>query len=369
MDAFGIIPRMMLKGLRLLDVAAVRADIRFAALRKRYYRHFWVNVAQECGAELESLGYGFTRLTRNGASIMVRGPEVRLDDHLTLDLMGNKLLTYRLIAEQGHRVPRHVPFSIGHMAPALRLLTETGRPLVVKPMSGTGGGRGVTTGIISEVSLRLAAMLASRFDVNLVAEEQIDGHSYRLLYLDGRLIDAVRRDPPQVVGDGKSTIAMLAAEETRRRLVAQPYSALSPLLIDREAKLYLASQGLTTRSVPEAGVKITVKRASNQNNAGENHAVRDDVHVSTAVACGRLARSLGVTFAGIDIIARDISQPLDPANGFIGEINTTPGLHHHHLVTGSHTGLSVGSLVAEHLFATEGKHKSAAVFPMQVAAE
>lgn len=345
------IMRAGFQGLRVLDVPGFTADLKFAELRRRYYDQFWFSVAQETGARWRKWSYGYTRLSRNGTDVIVRGPEVRLDDHLTLDLMGNKLLTYELLQEQGFAVPRHVRFSLRNMTPALDLWRDLGRPIVVKPVSGTGGGRGVTTGITDAGSLRMAAFLASRFDLDLMAEEQIEGQSYRLLFLDGRMIDAVRRDPPRLTGDGKRSIARLAAEENRRRLIGQPFTALSPLVIDRDARLYLAAQGLSARSVPAGGEVVVVKRASNQNNASENHVVRHEVHPATAAACARLVTNLGVTLAGIDIIARDIAKPLANGNGLIGEVNTTPGLHHHHLVANPAGGASVGAVLSEYLFA------------------
>src|SRR5688572_32104639 len=58
------------------------------------------------------------------------------------------------------------------------------------------------------------------------SSDLIAGASYRLLYLEGRLIDAVRRDPPTVTGDGYSTIRRLIAHENRRRLERRPFTAL-----------------------------------------------------------------------------------------------------------------------------------------------
>jgi cyanophycin synthetase len=217
------------------------------------------------------------------------------------------------------------------LAPALSLIGTTGRPIVVKPVSGTGGGNGVTTGITSRGDLIRAAWLASRFDTRLVAEEQVEGHSYRLLFLDGELLDAVRRDPPRLIGDGKRTIRALVNAENHRRLTQRPFTALSPLRLDQDALNYLRAQGLTPQSCPEAGETVIIKRAVNQNGAADNHAVTHLVHPLTAAVCARLVTNLGVRLAGIDILARDISRPLLRENGVIGEINTTPGLHHHSL--------------------------------------
>ncbi|MBC8035862.1 MAG: cyanophycin synthetase [Rhizobiales bacterium] len=346
------IKRTAFRSLRLLDVSAEMARLRFAALRRDYYDLFWINAAEQVGATCEKWGFGCHRISRGGLTAIVRLSDVRLDDHLTLDLMGNKLLTYRLLAEQGFAIPRHARFSFSDLGPALSLIGTTGRPIVVKPVSGTGGGNGVTTGVTSRPGLIKAAWLASRFDPDLIAEEQIEGHSYRLLFLDGVLLDAVRRDPPRLVGDGKNTIGALVRAENRKRLSQRPFEALSPLWLDRDALNYLAAQGLTPRSRPVAGETIIVKRAVNQNAASDNHAVTHLVYPATVTSCARLVNNLGVRFAGIDILARDIARPLVRENGLIGEINTTPGLHHHDLVAGRCRGQPVAAELLEHLFQT-----------------
>ena len=347
-----LMKRTAFRALRLLDVPGEMARLRFAALRRDYYDLFWVNAAERVGAACEKWDFGYHRISRGGLDVIVRLSDVRLDDHLTLDLMGNKCLTYRLLAGQGLAIPRHARFSFSDLLPALSLIGTTGRPIVVKPVSGTGGGNGVTTGVTSRGDLIRAAWLASRFDPDLMAEEQIEGHSYRLLFLDGALLDAVRRDPPRLLGDGKNTIHALVRAENRKRLRQRPFTALSPLRLDRDALNYLSAQGLTPRSRPGAGETIIVKRAVNQNAAGDNHAVTHLVHPATVAACARLVTNLGVRVAGIDILARDIAKPLTRENGLIGEINTTPGLHHHHLVAGRADGRSVAAALLEHLFQT-----------------
>jgi cyanophycin synthetase len=344
--------RALFMGLRLADVPGILEHFRFQTLRRRYYDQFWHRAAAEIGADIRKWDAGFLRLNRQGKSVIVRGPDVRLDDHLTLDLMGNKALTYDLMAEQGLAVPRHVRFSVTNMAPALAFLEEHGRPVVVKPNSGTGGGRGVTTGITSPGQLRRAAFWAARFDTDLLAETQVDGHSYRLLFLDGQFIDAIRRDPPRVTGNGTSTIAALVKAENTRRLEGRPFTALSPIRCDRDMANYLAAQGLSLRAVPAQGETVVLKRAANENSSDGNVVVGSEIHPATIAACSRLAVNLGIRLAGIDIIARDIRLPLGPANGLIGEINTTPGLHHHDLIASPRSTPSIAAQLLLHLFDT-----------------
>ena len=68
--------------------------------------------------------------------------------------------------------------------------------------------------------------MASRHDHELILERQAAGHVYRFLFLDGELLDVVRRLPPHVTGDGRSDIRGLVLAENRRRLDAHGHAGL-----------------------------------------------------------------------------------------------------------------------------------------------
>lgn len=355
--------RYFYRAQRLANVPEVIEALRFRELRARYYDALWREAAAEIGASAATTTGGYLRIDKDGLSTFVRQDRVMLDSHLMLDLMGNKAITYALIGEKGCPIPAHRKFTVKQLDAASRFMAEREGPVAVKPVSGTGGGNGVTTGIRTIPALRRAARYASRFDTDLLVEEEIAGHSYRLLYLGGALIHAVRRDPPVLVGDGKRSLSTLAKAETQRRLSANPATALSPLRLDGDAVNWLAEQNLGPSHVPEAGRTITAKKAVNQNAASQNHTVTHDVHPDTAAACGRLVKDLGVEFAGVDILSKDIAVPLEENGGCIGEINTTPGIHHHHLTATPATGLSVAARVLGYMFETgRGTMRLAAIF-------
>jgi D-alanine-D-alanine ligase-like ATP-grasp enzyme len=332
-----------------LGVTSVYRLLRYRDVRSAYYKELWQQAAHNIGAQFSPWEYGYFRIQRDGMTTFVK-ETVMLDDHLTLDIMGNKTLTYSLLREKGCAVPDHCSYTMRSFAKARDFMeTHTG-PLVVKPASGTGGGRGVTTGITNVSALRKASRLASRFNFNLLVEEHILGGSYRLLYLDGKYIDAVRRDPPVVIGDGRRTIGRLIKAENKNRLNALPVTALSPLTIDADCINTLRSQGMSPRSVPESGRSIEVKYAVNENCSSRNHSVKDQVHPDTVAQGARLARDFGVRVAGLDLICKDITVPLSPPDGYISEINTTPGIHHHYLVGEPSKAVPVAEIVLEHLF-------------------
>jgi cyanophycin synthetase len=278
---------------------------------------------------------------------MVRGPEVMLDDHLRLKMAGNKLLTNRLLAEWGLRVVRHRPYDITRVEQASVFLGELGGPAVVKPSRGSGAGRGVTTGVTTRARLGAASRAAARVAWDLMIEEQVPGASLRLLVLGGRVVDAIRRDPPSVVGDGRTGLRGLLDLETARRLEAPDVRALHPLTLDLEARFHLEDQGLAPGTVVAEGRAVRVKSVVNQNASQENHSAREDLHPSLIALAEGLAAWLGLELAGIDIITTDPSVPLELSGGVVGEVNTTPGLHHHYLIAEPDRVVPVAELIID----------------------
>lgn len=336
----------------LLEPVKLARQMRFGKMRNRFYRSLWESAAIRIGATFRDWGFGLYRIERDGVLTVVRHSSIMVDDHLRLELMGNKALTYEILEEKGCTVPLHAVFARTDIAPADEFMARNKGPFVVKPASGTGGGRAVTTNVVGRRGLNRASRRAGCYDEHLIIEEQIAGASFRLLYLDGEFIDAVRRDPPIVTGDGRHSIRSLVRQENLRRLTGD-IVALSPLEIDCDAHNYLAFKGLRAGSIPEAGKTIIVKQAVNENAAEQNHCIKDEVHPHTIALGQRLLADLGVRFAGLDVICQDISCPLTPDNGCINEINTTPGIHHHYLISSPGEGTPVAELVLRHLFENE----------------
>ena len=330
-----------------LDSSRRQLNRDFLQLRETFYSGFWTEAASEIGAEIEDIGHGFFLISRGGRQTHVRTDRVPLDDSLSIEMALNKPLTYKIIAGQGAPVPRHFEYRLSEMSSAADFLTQLGSRSVVKPAFGTGGGKGVTTRVASTSQLRKASFKAARFQSTLLVEEEMEGASYRLLFLNGELLDAIRRDPPTLVGNGISDIRALIAAENEERLNG-PAKALSPLQIDLESKQSLAEQKLTLRSVPQKGQRIRVKNVVNENSSKENHVVRAQVHPSIVELCRRIVHER-FELVGVDLLSRDISVPLEESGGVVSEINATPGLHHHVLVANVENRVAVGPLILDYL--------------------
>ncbi|WP_212524280.1 hypothetical protein [Actibacterium sp. MT2.3-13A] len=337
------------RALKFADIRSVLKRRRFGGLRDEFYDRLWRDAARELGAECHDLA-GLKRISLDGLATFVSHSDLMLDDLVTTRVMAHKAVTYQLLSEKGLPVPEHCVFSLDQLGRARDFLARTPGPIVVKPATGTGGGHGVTTGIRTERSLLRAALHAASFNAELLAEPMLAGNCYRLLYLDGRLLDAVRRDPPTVCGDGRSSIRALVAAQNRKRLSERPISALSPLVIDQDALHHLAAQGLDPGQTPADGERIVVKRAVNENADRENHTVTAEVHPGIVSAGAGLVTDLGVRFAGLDVIADDISAPLGASGAQFHEVNVGPGIHHHYLVADRSGATPVATRILQYLF-------------------
>jgi len=318
-------------------------------LRQHFYQQFWQTSTQQIGADLHKLSDGWWKASKEGQRTFIQGERVMLDSAVALDLAGNKALIYQLLAEDNYPVPQSLVFSQNNLSNAYEFQKKIEGNVVVKPMA-SWAGQGVTVNIKTAEELKKTAIYASRFGNKLLIEQHIAGDSYRLLFLNGEFIDAIRRDPPHVKGDAKLNIKQLIEEENKRRLNTNNITALSLIAIDTDCKQTLKKQNLSLKSIPENNEMIKIKTVVNHNNRFENHSVKNQVHPDIIKLGRNISLQYHIELAGLDIITSDITKALSKTGGVINEINTTPGLHHHALVADNTQTTSVGSLVLDYIF-------------------
>jgi D-alanine-D-alanine ligase-like ATP-grasp enzyme len=297
--------------------------------RTQFYEDVWREAAGELGATFEVLDRELFKISCCGVSTRVHNNCTTLDDPVTLHVALDKPLVHAMLRSHGLPTPGHAEFSLNNLNKAYQFLAQH-RLCVVKPSNGTAGGDGVTTGMETRFQVFKAAIRAAGFSPRLLIEEQIQGDVIRLLYLDLRLLDAVRRSSPTVLGDGKSRISQLVQDLNQRRLDAGYALAQVTLKYDMGMKRTLARQGFSWRSVPADGQRVVLKRVINDNMADENISVADQVSKSMIAAGCQAAKLIGARLVGIDMITPDIHRGLEEAGGKILEVNTTPGFHYHY---------------------------------------
>jgi D-alanine-D-alanine ligase-like ATP-grasp enzyme len=324
-----------LRGLKIFALGRgflrLRNPNRRAAWKHRvaFYDRAWRQAADELGASFRTLGSGFHEITLDGSRTFVNDNSSAIDNRVTLDLMSDKPLTYRLLLAESLPIPEHCVFNLKNIRPAVEFLEAT-KACVVKPARGTGGGRGITTGIQSRWQLARAAANAAAYCDDVVIERHVEGRNYRLLYLDGELIDAFVREPPSVTGDGRSTVKKLVHHANSQRLREEARLSQVQLTIDLDMKRTLGRHGLSLRSVPAEGQAVILKTVVNEN-CGADNTTATQTLCPSIIRDGTVAvKTTGVRLGGVDVITTDPTRPLAATGGVILEVNAPPNFYYHY---------------------------------------
>jgi cyanophycin synthetase len=239
----------------------------------------------------------------------------------------DKELTRTLLRSIG--IPTPEGCSVESAEEAWEAAEDIGLPVVVKPQYGNHG-RGVATNLQTREQVVAAYDAAREEGRSIIVERHAPGDDYRMLVVGGKLVAAARREPAHVIGDGQSTVQKLIdkVNEDPRRSDGHATS-LSLIKIDTVALGVLLEQGMTPDTIPPVGKKVLIRRNANLSTGGTAADVTDQVHPDVARHAIEAARIVGLDVAGVDIVAQDISQPLQGQRGVIVEVNAGPGLRMH----------------------------------------
>ncbi len=239
----------------------------------------------------------------------------------------DKELTRTLLRAVGVPVPEGRPVTDADDAWAAAC--DIGVPVVVKPQDGNQG-RGVATNLTTREQIVAAFQAALAESKNVVVEKFAPGHDYRILVVGGKVVAAARREPAQVHGDGLNTIKELidlANLDPRRG--EHHATVLSKIKLDAVSLAVLADQGYSPESVPPANTIVLIRRNGNLSTGGTAIDVTERVHPQVAARAVEAAQVIGLDIAGVDVVAMDISVPLEEQNAVIVEVNAAPGLRMH----------------------------------------
>lgn len=234
----------------------------------------------------------------------------------------DKHLTKQLLRKMGIPVPQGEV--VKSPIEAWETAQEIGLPVVVKPLDGNHG-RAVFLALTTQEQVQRAYEAAACEGTGVLVEKFVEGDEHRLLVVDGRVVAACRGRCAYVTGDGVHTVRelidlQLNSDPRRGRFDDTP---LNPVEIDETVLMELTIQGFGPDSIPAEGQQVLVQR--NGNLFEETDAVHESVRDMAVLA----ARAVGLDVAGVDIVTRDISQPLTTTGGAVVEVNAGPALHVH----------------------------------------
>ncbi|WP_299459901.1 cyanophycin synthetase [uncultured Microscilla sp.] len=244
-----------------------------------------------------------------------------------VDLAGNKEDTKYLLKRAGVPVPNG-----GISVTEEELLDELesiGYPCVVKPVDGNHG-RGATTNIKNKAEALAAFKLAKEHSERIIVEQFVQGHDFRLLVINHRVVAAAKRTPAHVVGNGKNTIQELIDQvnaDPRRGFGHE--KMLTEIMVDEMTQYILTTKKLTLQSILPSEEVLFLKTTANLSTGGTATDITDTVHPYNLFMAERISRIIGLDICGIDIMASDLEHSVIETGGSVLEVNAAPGFRMH----------------------------------------
>lgn len=235
----------------------------------------------------------------------------------------DKELTKSLLEACGIPVPHGR--EVSHAADAWVAAQDIGLPVVVKPTDGNHQ-RGVFTNLSTQKEIETAYREAAKEGSGVLVENFIPGVEHRLLIVGGMLVAASRGENATITGNGRDNITVLIQNQINDdpRRGHEDDLPLNYVRLSAAVELEIARQGLELTSIPAAGQIVTIQRIGNV-----AYDCTELVHPEVAALASVAARVVGLDIAGIDLVAQDISRPLNDQGGAIVEVNAGPGLLMH----------------------------------------
>ncbi|WP_281926824.1 ATP-grasp domain-containing protein [Roseibium album] len=182
--------------------------------------------------------------------------------------------------------------------------------LFVKPNCGKEGRDVVRVDSYDALHTALRE-IASRH-AQILVQKEMKGRDIRIVVLDGDVLCAIERRPPQVTGDGRRPVSELVVADGRS----------SPA--DSRFADQLSLQGLTPESVPAAGQIVSLLPVSNLSSGGSAQIITDKIAPDLLDIACKSTRILGLRYAGVDLI---VPEETDPGSApVVLEVNAAPGL-------------------------------------------
>jgi len=172
---------------------------------------------------------------------------------------------------------------------------------------------------------------AKKLSPLVVIEEELRGYLFRGTLIGGKLVGVVKRDQPEVKGDGVHTLHELLDEENKRPERGGPI--FHQISIDKEALEELKRQKINLEDIPEKGRTVTFSQKTSRSCGGTTTEVTDIIHPENKEMLEKVGAFLKDPLVGVDFIIEDVTKSWkEERHCGIIECNSLPFIDLHHYV-------------------------------------
>lgn len=251
----------------------------------------------------------------NGKRIIGYAMTSRFTPYISVVIANNKGLTFTLLKDVDVPLPKTV--EVFSHNDAVALLDEVGE-IVIKPLD-AAHGNGVTISIKTANQAKAAVRAAQQFSKRVIAQQQVYGDDWRLLFIGGKLAAACIRQPASVVGDGVHTIAELIEGENTGGARAANYELPKNFIDVSAAERYLSEK---ISQVPNKDEQVQVVGTANIGTGGIAIDKTSSVPSKMVEAGKRILEHIGMDTCAVDFLS-------DGDRFWLIEINANPSLGLH----------------------------------------
>lgn len=259
---------------------------------------------------------GLFRLTSGKKTIYCNRSLTELTSVISAEICVDKYMTNSILRKAGIRVPNQILASTSNKN--FQFFKQNKR-VVTKPLS-ESLGRGVSVDIRSYQEMEdTIKLLKVSGDENVLIEEFVEGEDVRVIIIDYKFIAAIHRTPPQVTGDGSSTI-----EELITKLNLEKPST-NQVPINYETKRCVKLSGYNLTDILPKNEIISVRKNTNEHTGGVPVDVTQKVNPFIKKIAEKIARVINIPVIGIDFLVSSVGAE----DYYVIEVNARPGLDGH----------------------------------------
>lgn len=291
------------------------------------------SVKRGLGIEIVDRSDNFIKLSnlkRTKEEYIKQATKTSADTYISVMIMENKVVTKKILEENGIAVPKGDMFTDKDDAKEAFSEYEN-TPIVIKPKS-TNYGIGITIfkEPCSKKMYEEAIDIAFSFDSSVIVEEFISGEEYRFLVIGDEVLAITQRVPANVTGDGKSSIRELVEKKNEDKLRGFDHrKPLEKIQLGEIEALMLESQGKDFDSIPDEGEIVNLRENSNISTGGDSLDFTDEVHDSYKKLAVEAAKTVDAAFCGVDIMIDDIKSDAKNGGFSVIELNFNPAYYMH----------------------------------------
>jgi len=211
---------------------------------------------------------------------------------------------------------------------ALKIFNNITKPVITKPNLGSRS-RHTMIHINTPEDLIIGFKKAKKLSPLVVIEEELRGYLFRGTLVGGKLVGVVRRDQPEVVGDGIHTLRELLEEENKRPERIGPI--FHKIIVDKETEIELKRENITMNDIPGKGRVVTFSQKTSRGCGGTTTEVTGITHPDNAEMLEHVGRFLADPLIGVDFIIEDVTKSWkEEQHCGIIECNSLPFIDLHH---------------------------------------